>query len=535
MTFTELLDITNAGETSKVQFKREFDNQDKIAAELIAFSNSKGGMLIFGVEDKSGEIIGLNTNQLRIISNKLSTIANELVKPLIYITTEVIICEIDNEKRNVLVVYVDEGLSKPYKDSNGTIWVKQGTDKRRATDNAEILRLFQKSGVLYVDEMLVPNTSEADIDTKKVTAYIQKIGKKPDEITELSQSQLLKNLNILKNGQLTLGGLLFFAKDPQRYKPVFCVKAVAFYGNSIGGTHYRDSRDIVGTIPEMFEESLRFFKSNLRHVQAGQNFNSVGILEISEIALEEILQNALIHRDYTKNAPVRLMIFDNRIEIVSPGCLPNSLTVESIKLGNAVVRNNLIVSFCSKLMSYRGFGSGIIRAIETQPNIEMENDEKGEQFIIRVFRDENLATSEENLDSSDDNLATSNENIASSDDNVGSLSDNVATYDKINVGSYVANNIGSSDKNLATSNKNLATFDKNLATSKKDNLYRKKMINSILEITKDFITLEEIAEKLNKNKRYIKNEIIPKMVKDGKLQRLYPDTPNHPKQKYKAK
>jgi predicted HTH transcriptional regulator len=519
MTSIELLDIIGAGETSKVQFKREFDNQDKIAAEMIAFSNSKGGMLLFGVEDKSGKVIGLNFKEIQVIGNKLATIANELVKPLVYITTEVVIVEIDNIKHYILVVYIDEGLSKPYKDNNGTIWLKQGADKRRVTDNAEILRLFQKTGVLYVDEMTVPNTSEQDIDTKKIEAYIRKIRKNPEEIAQLPANQLYKNLNILRNGQLTLGGLLFFAKDPQRYKPVFCMKAVAFYGNSIGGTHYRDSRDIAGTIPEMFDEAMRFFKGNLRHVQAGQNFNSVGILEISEIALEEILQNALIHRDYTKNAPIRLMIFDNRIEIVSPGCLPDSLTVESIKLGNAAVRNNLITSFCSKLMSYRGFGSGIIRAVESQPNIEMENDEKGEQFTIRVFRDENLESSEENIATSGKNLATSDQNIATSGKNIATSS---------------IKNLATSDKSIATSCKNLATSKKEMASQAKQ-FFRVKIINSILEITQEFLTLEEIANKLDKNKRYLKNEIIPRMVKDGKLERLYPDTPNHPKQKYRAK
>jgi predicted HTH transcriptional regulator len=82
------------------------------------------------------------------------------------------------------------------------------------------------------------------------------------------------------------------------------------------------------------------------------------------------------------------MIFDNRIEIVSPGTLPNSLTIENIKMGNAVVRNNLLVSYCSKLMNYRGFGSGITRALENQPNIELFNDIEGEQFIVKIPRPE---------------------------------------------------------------------------------------------------------------------------------------------------
>ena len=387
MNAIELLSIISTGETSKVQFKREFDNRDKIAAEMIAFSNAKGGMLLFGVEDKTGEINDKMTFEvLHQTQKNLSNTANENIKPLIYVTTEVVQVDTEKGKRNVLIVYIDEGLSKPYKDLNGTIWIKQGADKRRVTDNAEILRLFQQSGRLYVDEMTVANTSVNDIEKDKVAEYINKSQNDIEEIKKIPPLQLYKNLNILKDNQLTLGGLLFFSKNPQLYKPTFCIKAVSFFGNSIGGSDYRDNIEIQGTIPQLFEEGMRFFKTNLLHQQRGQNFNSVGILEISETALEELLQNALIHRDYTKNAPVRLMIFDNRIEMLSPGCLPNSLTVERIKLGNAAVRNNLLISYCSKLMNYRGFGSGIIRAINNQPNIELINDIEGEQFIVKIPR-----------------------------------------------------------------------------------------------------------------------------------------------------
>lgn len=387
MNAVELLDIISAGETSKVQFKRELDNQDKVAAELIAFSNSKGGILLFGVEDKTGNLIGLDYEALQKTSNAIGTIANGLVKPTVYITTEVVTVDVsDDEKKNILVISVDEGVSKPYKDKNGTIWIKQGADKRKVTDNNEQIRLFQQSGSLYVDEMIIPNTSEADIDKSKVEKYVKAIQKsgsvEKDEIDE----RLLTNLNIMKDNKLTLGGLEFFANNPQKYRPAFCIKAISFFGNSIGGSSYRDSKDIEGTIPEMFDQAMAFFTSNLRSVQAEQNFNSVGVLEISKVALEELMQNALTHRDYSKNSPIRIMIFDDRVEIVSPGSLPNSLTIENIKLGNAVVRNNLMVSYCSKLMNYRGFGSGITRALENQSNIELINDIEGEQFIVKIPR-----------------------------------------------------------------------------------------------------------------------------------------------------
>ncbi len=390
MTIIELVDIISSGETSKVQFKRELDSNDAMAAELIAFSNAKGGKIFIGVEDKTGELIGLNADQIRRYNQLLANIANDMIKPQVFIFTEVINVSEDVESgKKILVVEISEGISKPYKDKNGAVWLKQGSDKRRLTDNNELIRLFQQSGLLYLDEMIVPQTTIADIDISKVSYYLTLLYKREREIDFDMSEKLLNNLNIMKEGRLTLGGLLFFAKNPQKYRPAFCVKAVSFVGNSISGNTYRSSQDIEGTIPQLFEETLRFFTTNLLYVQAGQNFNSVGQLEISLIALEELLQNALIHRDYSKNAPVRVMIFDDRIEIISPGALPNSLSVENIKLGNAVVRNNLLVSYGSKWMIYRGFGSGITRSLELQPNIELINDADGEQFKVIIPRPKN--------------------------------------------------------------------------------------------------------------------------------------------------
>ncbi len=384
MNALELLEIIGSGETSKVQFKRTLDNQDSFAAEMIAMSNSKGGIILVGVEDKSGKIVGLDYTELQKIGNQVSTIANELVKPFIYITTEVVVVRGNNDiEARVLVVHVSEGTNKPYKDNNGTIWIKQGADKRRMTDNNEIIRLFQQSGSLSYDEMIVRSTSITDIDENKVREYLDKIT--DSDKVELNEN-VYRNLNILKDNSLSLGGLLFFAKEPQKYRPAFCIKAVSFVGNDLGGNLYRDSQDIVGTIPDMFNQAVSFFTRNLHYIQKDKNFNSVGDLEISKIALEELLQNALTHRDYTKNSPIRLFIFDNRVEIISPGALPNNLTIENIKLGNAVVRNNLVVSFSSKLMNYRGVGTGVARALKEQPNIEFENDVEGEQFKVVIPR-----------------------------------------------------------------------------------------------------------------------------------------------------
>ncbi|MDE6339507.1 MAG: hypothetical protein K2K97_06945, partial [Muribaculaceae bacterium] len=103
--------------------------------------------------------------------------------------------------------------------------------------------------------------------------------------------------------------------------------------------------------------------------------------------LTEILQNALVHRSWLKPAPIRILIFDNRVEIISPGALPPTLTVEDIKLGNAFQRNQLVATLCAKTMNYRGLGSGIIRALNADPNIEFHNEVSVDQFRVILWRD----------------------------------------------------------------------------------------------------------------------------------------------------
>lgn len=378
----ELLEIIGNGETSTIQFKESFPHQDTIIQEMVAMSNAKGGIILFGVKDKTGEVTGLSYDEIQNISSKVANIATNNINPMIFITTETVTVDITS----VLVVYVSEGGAKPYKDNQGTIWMKQGSDKRRVTDNNEILRLFQHSGTFYADEQPVPFTSVADVNKALVNDFVLKEHGQSIEDIGISYEKLLSNLNIIREDKLSLAGLLYFGNNPQQYRPSFMIKAVSFFGNDIAGTDYRDSKDLTGTIPELFEKGMSFLKSNLKQKQAEQGFNSTGKLEISEIALEELLQNSLVHRDYTKNAPVRLLIFEDRIEIISPGRLPNSLTIDNIKFGNAVVRNNIIASLCAKTMPYRGLGSGIKRSIKEEPEIELINDVDGELFIVIIPR-----------------------------------------------------------------------------------------------------------------------------------------------------
>lgn len=388
MQANELLNLISTGETSKVQFKEQLPHKDSVAQEIVAMSNSLGGDILFGIKDVAGEVVGLPASKVDEYDKVISQIADNL-KPPVYLTTEVIKVPGNSEGKNVLVVHIHEGVNKPYKTAKGEIYVKQGSNKRLLTDNAEIMRLFQNSGNLLADEMEVYGTSIDDISEKSFADYFKKEFGRTFQERALSYEQALRAKRVLRNNQLTLAGLLFFGKDPQAVKPAFTIKAVSFVGNDIAGNTYRSKpEDLKGTIPELFDAGMKFLKSSLFYIQSGESFNSPGKLEISQIALEEILQNALVHRDYFKNSPIRLLIFDNRIEIISPGKLPNNLTVEDIKYGNPVIRNNQLVSFSTHTLPYSGLGSGVKRALELEPGIELINDLEGEQFIVRIPRPE---------------------------------------------------------------------------------------------------------------------------------------------------
>lgn len=386
MNAVELLGIISTGETSKVQFKELLPHKDSVAQEIVAMSNSLGGVILLGVEDVTGEIKGLSAEQIEEYDRTVSQIADN-IKPIVYITTEVVKVDVEQSEKNILIVHIQEGINKPYKTAKGEIYIKQGSNKRLLTDNAEIMRLFQSSSNLLADEMEVYGTSIDDVNKEAFADYFKKEFGQTYEEKGLTFEQALNAKRILRNGQISLAGLLFFGNDPQNIKPAFTIKAVSFIGNDISSTQYRSKpADFRGTIPQLFNEAMGFLKTNLKYLQAGQEFNSTGVLEISEIALIELVQNSLVHRDYFKNSPIRILIFDDRVEIISPGKLPNSLTVEDIKYGNPVIRNNQLVAFSSHTMPFSGLGSGIKRAISEQPDIELINDIEGEQFIVKIPR-----------------------------------------------------------------------------------------------------------------------------------------------------
>jgi len=380
MTEADLRLWLQRGEDSRQQFKRDATNADSLAAELAAFANSGGGRLLLGVSD-DGTISGLDAEAVRRLNQLLGNASSQHVRPPLHPLTENVL----TAQGIVMVVNVPDGLAKPYVDHQGRIWVKQGADKRHVTSREELQRMFQRAGLVYADVVPVEGTSAADIDEKAFSAYFNRRYGPSAEFAGQPLGQVLQNIGLADGRELNLAGLMLFGHRPQRYRPAFVVKAVAFPGVALQDSRYLDSEDIDGTLFEQYQRSFAFIRRNLRHVQGEQGFNTLGQLEIPEAALEELLVNALIHRDYFTSASIRLMVFADRVEIISPGHLPDSLNTDAIRRGVTNRRNPTLTEHAVHILPYRGLGTGIPRALQGWPGIDFVDDVAGNQFRV-VFQ-----------------------------------------------------------------------------------------------------------------------------------------------------
>jgi len=381
MNETELLAILARGEDSRHQFKENFSNVDALAAELVAFANSGGGTLIVGAND-AGEVVGLTAADISRLNPLLSNAASQSVRPPV----NPISLNVQTARGLLMVIQTPDGLNRPYTDNQGRIWVKSGADKRHVTAREEMQRLFQQAGLIYADEVPVAGTTVADIDHRALEEYFESRYREPLAETDQSLERLLQNMGLVRDGALTLAGLLLFGKKPERFRPAFTIKAVALPGHELHETRYLDSEDVFDGLAGQYRRGLAFIKRNLHRVQGDQSINSLGILEIPEIALQELLVNALIHRDYFISAPIRVLVFADRVEIDNPGHLPNHLSVEQIRYGLSNMRNPLLASHATHLLPYRGLGSGIPRALKAWPSIELVDDRAGNRFKVIISR-----------------------------------------------------------------------------------------------------------------------------------------------------
>lgn len=222
--------------------------------------------------------------------------------------------------------------------------------------------------------------------------------------------------------------MLLFGKYTQRWMPMMTAKCICFAGNSVGSKVFRDKvndADMEGNLLHQYDTIMDFFTRNLHNVQVGDEFNSMGKLEIPYTSLVEFTVNSLVHRSLNMKAPVRIFIFDNRVEIHSPGALPNGLTIDDIKAGTSMPRNMFLFNNAIYLLPYTGAGSGITRALDEDINVTFMNNDKAQEFVITVWRGKSNQVEDHDtgLGHSDTNLGTDHDTFAEDHDTIHSYHD----------------------------------------------------------------------------------------------------------------
>lgn len=368
------------GEDSTRQFKRQIDGQDHLAKEIVAFLNTRGGRIFVGVDD-DGSIVRMPAETVSSLANTISNACSQNINP----PCSVLTFNVSTNEGMVVVIEVPDGADKPYQDKDKQFWVKKGADKRRVTERTELRRLFQGGHVTYADASAVPGTSLADLDLAALRIFYEE--KFPGEVLAEDEEEITRQLNgirLMIGKQLGLAAVMLFGKKPSTLLPEFTTNAVWFKGTERGGTEYHDSRRFEGTLQSQYEQGMAFFNRWTGRVQDGGGFNDPGRPEIPAFVFEEILVNALVHRDYFIADSVKLFIFDDRIEVRSPGTLPNSLTEEEALRGIGRERNPLLLSLAYQLMNYRGSRSGLRRVKTSIPNVTLTNDVEAEEVTITI-------------------------------------------------------------------------------------------------------------------------------------------------------
>ena len=407
MNQSELAEIIRNGENSGVEFKRDRDHPDKIAKEIAALLNLQGGRILLGVED-DGSVSGLARNKAEVETWIMNICLNNL-QPAIIPFWETL--QTENGAVVGIVALPEDSPDKPYKARRGSAWVtyvRVGTTSREATREEEA-RLYQASHLMRYDIKSVPGTSMSHLDELRVRQYLSEILDEPDLPQNFQELEnILVNLDILIPGKdrnvVSVAGLLLFGKDPKRYLPQAGITATAFPGAekdydvideedirkslvSVLSANKKERPGETGAIGQAVDFAFRNM-GGVAYLEGGRRITKKSYpLE----AVREAVANAVVHRDYTiAVADIELSLYADRLEVISPGRLPNTVTVEKMKQGYRATRNELLKEILRDYgyVEHRGMGvkRKIVQGMREHNGTEPDLIEEEDRFIVRLWK-----------------------------------------------------------------------------------------------------------------------------------------------------
>ncbi|MCK5699330.1 MAG: putative DNA binding domain-containing protein, partial [Candidatus Aenigmarchaeota archaeon] len=348
----ELLKVIEKGESEKVEFKKSTAQMERALKAMCAFLNHKGGVVYFGISDKN-ELIGqdVSDSTLKTISQKI----RQKIKPEVSPGIKVFVFG----GKKVIEVKVAKGTNKPYY-LDGIAYKRAGSESPVIAPE-ELEKIILRKKKTYWDSEICEGSTLDDIDKNKVNEYIQRkeTVRGITKESSLSFEDILKNTNAVteKDGKSvpTRAGILLFGKDPQGFIAQSEIRLARFKGTEM--IEFIDSSDLRGTLPQMIENALIFVKRNIRLSSKVVGVSSKYQYEYPLDAVREAIINGVTHRDYNeRGSTVRVAIFDDRIEIISPGSLPHGVTFDNNK---HKLRNTVIGHMMYDIGLIEKWGSGI--------------------------------------------------------------------------------------------------------------------------------------------------------------------------------
>lgn len=383
MNFTRdsILQLIAQGENSAVEFKSSGVKPESLAREIVAFANGQGGIIFIGVDD-SGEILGIEASA-KLEEWVMNIVRNNVIPPLV---VEYWVCTI--ETKEVAVITVPKGRDKPYQTADQKYMIRVGSTSRVAA-MSELMRLFQQSGVFHYDAISLESTTLAALNLYKIASYFDAYKIAFDTLTESEKVRLLLNTDILsENEQLTVAGMLVFGVFPQRSMPNACISFARFAGNELSSVLI-DKQVIEGTLDYQIDTCTALIK-NHRSVASDivGNKRVDTFVKYSEKVFRELIVNACCHRNYSIfGSRIRVFMFSNRLEVISPGRLPNTVTIEKLSYGVSYSINPIIVKFMENLGYIDKLGRGLPMVCQEakQMGKEVVFEEIGEEFKVVLF------------------------------------------------------------------------------------------------------------------------------------------------------
>lgn len=376
----ELLAYLKQPEGKTLEFKRDLSSPDGILRTITAFANTAGGIVLVGVEDRSRNVRGV-TNPLDM-EERLANLICDRIKPRLVPELEIL----PWRRTHLLVVKVHPGAGRPHalklKSGEERVYVRVGSTNRIA-DQSMIDEMRRSVRTFGFDEEAIPELGSEAIDFRAASESFAPVRK-------LRRVDLLSlNLLTVHQGRKvpTVGGMLLFGKERENHFPDAWIHVGRFKGTT--RSQIIDQRELRGYPVDAIAEAVAFVqKHSLMGAEIGE-LKRTDRWNMPPVAVREAVVNAVVHADYSqRGAPIRLSIFENRMEIESPGLLPFGLTVEDLWNGVSKLRNRVLGRVFHTLGLIEQWGSGIGRMTDSCRDAGLAVpvlEEVGMHFRVTLF------------------------------------------------------------------------------------------------------------------------------------------------------